>query len=154
MTIQSALNVVQNWSMIENGSRETAGLTWRMGETIIAGKIGGVMGKWMLLRKQIGNRENWSFPQKNDNYLPSILREQRGNQLLTIFKPLSYHSMGGSSTTLREKHVVIVGGGYAGITLANQLKGKCQMTLIDPKECFHHCVGGLRAAVEEGKSPV
>ncbi|XP_072033680.1 ferroptosis suppressor protein 1-like [Amphiura filiformis] len=55
-----------------------------------------------------------------------------------------------SSSNLKEKHVVIVGGGYAGVAAANQLRGKCKLTLIDPKECMHHCVGSLRAVVEPG----
>ncbi|XP_072033678.1 ferroptosis suppressor protein 1-like [Amphiura filiformis] len=61
--------------------------------------------------------------------------------------------MGGSSSSkLQDKHVVIVGGGYGGITLANHLKGKCKFTLIDPRETFHHTIGGLRAVVEKGYS--
>ncbi len=59
--------------------------------------------------------------------------------------------MGTSSSNLQEKHVVIIGGGYAGVTVANQLRGKCRFTLIDPKECMHHCVGSLRAVVEPGR---
>ncbi len=58
----------------------------------------------------------------------------------------------GGSCSLGEKHVVIVGGGYAGTSLANQLKGKCKITLIDPKDSFHHSVGALRATVEKGKN--
>lgn len=59
--------------------------------------------------------------------------------------------MGGSASQLQERHVVVIGGGYAGVAVANRLRGKCQMTLIDPKECMHHCVGGLRAVVEPGE---
>ena len=61
--------------------------------------------------------------------------------------------MGSSSSNLQDKHVVIVGGGYAGTAVANQLRGKCKLTLIDPKECMHHCVGALRAVVEPGRFP-
>ena len=61
--------------------------------------------------------------------------------------------MGNSSSNLQDKHVAIVGGGYAGTAVANQLRGKCKMTLIDPKECMHHCVGALRAVVEPGRFP-
>ncbi|XP_072032901.1 ferroptosis suppressor protein 1-like [Amphiura filiformis] len=60
--------------------------------------------------------------------------------------------MGGSSSNLRDKHVVIVGGGYAGTAMANDLKEKCKITLIDPKDSFHHTIGGLRALVEDGYS--
>ena len=52
-------------------------------------------------------------------------------------------------------HVVIIGGGYAGIELASILKKwKVPFTLIDPKEYFHHNVGALRAVVDEGKDYV
>ncbi|XP_072038670.1 ferroptosis suppressor protein 1-like [Amphiura filiformis] len=54
------------------------------------------------------------------------------------------------SSNLKEKHVVIVGGGYGGVAAANHLRGKCKLTLIDPKECMHHCVASLRAVVEPG----
>ena len=51
-----------------------------------------------------------------------------------------------------DRHVVIVGGGYAGIELASILKKwKVLFTLIDPKEYFHHNVGALRAVVDEGE---
>ena len=57
---------------------------------------------------------------------------------------------GGPGKVLATKHVVIVGGGYAGTALANKLKGKCQFTLIDPKECFHHNLAALRSCTEKG----
>ena len=59
--------------------------------------------------------------------------------------------MGSSSSNLQDKHVVIVGGGYGGNAAAKQLRGKCKLTLIDPKEGFHHCIGSLRASVEIGE---
>ncbi|XP_038051096.1 ferroptosis suppressor protein 1-like [Patiria miniata] len=61
--------------------------------------------------------------------------------------------MGGSQScdaALREKHVVIVGGGYGGTVVALKLQGKCKITLIDPKEAFHHCLGALRSCTEDG----
>ncbi|XP_038051094.1 ferroptosis suppressor protein 1-like [Patiria miniata] len=51
---------------------------------------------------------------------------------------------------LREKHVVVVGGGYGGTVVALKLQGKCKITLIDPKEAFHHCLGALRSCTEDG----
>lgn len=50
------------------------------------------------------------------------------------------------------QHVVIVGGGYGGIKLANQIKGKGSYTLIDQKDAFHHNMASLRAAVVPGFS--
>ena len=61
-----------------------------------------------------------------------------------------YHSI--FAFPKKDRHVVIVGGGYAGIELASILKKwKVPFTLIDPKEYFHHNVGALRAVVDEGK---
>ncbi|XP_038051097.1 ferroptosis suppressor protein 1-like [Patiria miniata] len=51
---------------------------------------------------------------------------------------------------LREKHVVVVGGGYGGTVVTLKLQGKCKITLIDPKEAFHHCLGALRSCTEDG----
>lgn len=46
---------------------------------------------------------------------------------------------------LKNDHrVVIVGGGYAGITLANAIKGKGKYTLVDPKDALHHNMAFLR----------
>ena len=57
-----------------------------------------------------------------------------------------------SQSTLMERHVVIIGGGYGGIELATTLKKwNVPFTLIDPKEYFHHNVGALRAIVDEGR---
>ena len=61
-----------------------------------------------------------------------------------------YHSIFALPTN--DRHVVIVGGGYAGMELASILKKwKVPFTLIDPKKYFHHNVGALRAVVNEGK---
>ena len=60
--------------------------------------------------------------------------------------------MGSSqSLELESKRVVIIGGGYGGVAAANKLLGKCQLTLIDSKEAFHHCLAALRACTEDGK---
>lgn len=60
--------------------------------------------------------------------------------------------MGTGASCSREQldasQVLIVGGGYAGIQAALQLrKAGIPFRLVDPKEYFHHCVGALRAAV-------
>ncbi|XP_078614182.1 ferroptosis suppressor protein 1-like [Branchiostoma floridae x Branchiostoma japonicum] len=47
-------------------------------------------------------------------------------------------------------HVVIAGGGYAGIQLAKSLKNKARFTLIDPKEMLYHNVGAVRSCTEPG----
>lgn len=55
------------------------------------------------------------------------------------------------SSTSKPKYqfqVIIVGGGYAGIAVATQLDQYCQVTLIDPKDAFHHAVASLRSVVE------
>ena len=60
-----------------------------------------------------------------------------------------YHSVCPSLT--KDRHVVIIGGGYGGIELATLLqKWKVPFTLIDSKEYFHHNVGALRAVVDQG----
>ena len=47
-------------------------------------------------------------------------------------------------------HLVVVGGGYAGIQLSVRLDSYCKVTLIDPKDGFHHNMAGLRCVVEPG----
>ncbi|XP_068732313.1 ferroptosis suppressor protein 1-like [Montipora capricornis] len=60
--------------------------------------------------------------------------------------------MGKSSSSLalpkNSCEVVIVGGGYGGIEVAMQLDNYCIVTLIDPKDAFHHNIAGLRCVVE------
>lgn len=46
------------------------------------------------------------------------------------------------------KRVIIIGGGYAGIGLAQKLDRKMQVQLIEPREAFVHNIGGLRATVQ------
>ena len=63
--------------------------------------------------------------------------------------------MGGklSVEELAQRHVVIIGGGYAGMELGTiLLKWEVPFTIIDPKEYFHHVVGGLRAVVDRGNN--
>ncbi|XP_073256288.1 ferroptosis suppressor protein 1-like [Porites lutea] len=57
----------------------------------------------------------------------------------------------GNSSSAPPKHpceVVIVGGGYGGIQVAMQLDSYCKVTLVDPKDAFHHNMAGLRSVVE------
>src|SRR5690606_24902745 len=44
--------------------------------------------------------------------------------------------------------VVIVGGGYAGITLAKALDGEASVVLVEPKDTFFHNVAVLRGLVD------
>ena len=55
--------------------------------------------------------------------------------------------MGGNTSKSSDFKVVIIGGGYAGISVAINLDNFCQVTLIDAKTYFHHCIASLRAAV-------
>lgn len=47
-------------------------------------------------------------------------------------------------------HVVIVGAGYGGVSLAEKINGKGKYTLIDSKDCLHHNMASLRAVVQPG----
>lgn len=56
-----------------------------------------------------------------------------------------------SSSSALPKHeceVVIVGGGYGGMQVAMLLDSYCKVTLVDPKDAFHHNMAGLRCVVE------
>lgn len=46
------------------------------------------------------------------------------------------------------KRVIIVGGGYAGFTLARTLDADADVTLIEPRDRFVHNVAAMRALVE------
>lgn len=46
-----------------------------------------------------------------------------------------------------KKKVVIVGGGYAGVSLAKELDSHAEVTLIDLKPAFVHSIAALRATV-------
>ena len=48
------------------------------------------------------------------------------------------------------KRVIIVGGGYAGTTLARALDDAFDVTLIEPREAFMHNVAAIRALVDPG----
>uniref|UniRef100_A0A3P9H3V6 Ferroptosis suppressor protein 1 n=1 Tax=Oryzias latipes TaxID=8090 RepID=A0A3P9H3V6_ORYLA len=57
--------------------------------------------------------------------------------------------MGGQVSIPEGVHVVVVGGGFAGIAAARQLKSRgVPFTLIDMKEAFHHNLAALRASVQ------
>ena len=60
--------------------------------------------------------------------------------------------MGNGASLSVQKHVVVVGGGYGGSVAAMALKkARIPFTLIDSRDCMHHNVAGLRAAVEPGE---
>lgn len=46
--------------------------------------------------------------------------------------------------------VIIVGGGYAGTTLARALDAKFDVVLVEPREAFVHNVAAIRALVDPG----
>nr|DBA15348.1 TPA: hypothetical protein GDO54_004574 [Pyxicephalus adspersus] len=59
--------------------------------------------------------------------------------------------MGSKLSVDESVRVVIVGGGFAGIAAASQLKSYgIPFVLVDMKDSFHHNVGALRASVESG----
>ncbi|XP_018416778.1 PREDICTED: apoptosis-inducing factor 2 [Nanorana parkeri] len=59
--------------------------------------------------------------------------------------------MGSKLSVDESVRVVIVGGGFAGIAAASQLKSHgIPFVLVDMKDSFHHNVGALRASVESG----
>ncbi|WP_033325671.1 NAD(P)/FAD-dependent oxidoreductase [Streptomyces yerevanensis] len=49
---------------------------------------------------------------------------------------------------MRDRDVVVIGGGYAGVRLAKRLDGQARVTLVDRKEVFFHRVASLRAGVD------
>ena len=46
------------------------------------------------------------------------------------------------------KRVIIVGGGYAGFSLARGLDRKADVVLVEPRDHFFHNVAAMRAIVE------
>jgi apoptosis-inducing factor 2 len=48
----------------------------------------------------------------------------------------------------RGRHVVVVGAGYAGVTVAAALDEHAEVTLVEPKDAFQHNVAALRAVVD------
>ncbi|XP_077988307.1 ferroptosis suppressor protein 1-like [Glandiceps talaboti] len=53
-----------------------------------------------------------------------------------------------------ESHVVIVGGGFGGLGVAKNLKGKANFTVIDGRDGIHYNIAATRAAVEPGVASV
>ena len=59
---------------------------------------------------------------------------------------------GVSKQTLQQRHVVIIGGGYAGCECGVLLqRWGVPFTLIDPKSYFHLTMGALRSTVDPSK---
>lgn len=52
------------------------------------------------------------------------------------------------SNASQQSSVVVIGGGYGGITLARALDEQAHVTLVEPKDAFVHNVASLRALVE------
>eukprot|EP00669_Euglena_mutabilis_P009680 TRINITY_DN4529_c0_g1_i1.p1 TRINITY_DN4529_c0_g1~~TRINITY_DN4529_c0_g1_i1.p1 ORF type:complete len:447 (+),score=107.19 TRINITY_DN4529_c0_g1_i1:31-1341(+) len=50
--------------------------------------------------------------------------------------------------------VVIIGGGYGGVTVAQELDSEANVVLIERKTMFYHNVGALRASVEGNAAPI
>src|ERR1700761_4948517 len=49
--------------------------------------------------------------------------------------------------------VIVVGGGYGGVTLAKALDETADVTLVEPKDAFMHNVAALRALVDPSWLP-
>ena len=60
--------------------------------------------------------------------------------------------MGNGASLSAERHAVVVGAGYGGTQVALALK-KCGIpfTVINSRDCMHHNIASLRAAIEPGK---
>jgi apoptosis-inducing factor 2 len=56
----------------------------------------------------------------------------------------------GSSASIANIHVVIVGSGYAGMAAAQALDGKCKVTVIEPEDALLHKIASMRGAVVPG----
>jgi len=60
--------------------------------------------------------------------------------------------MGSAPSIPADKHIVIIGGGYGGKDLAMALiKMNVKVTVIDPKDFFHHNVASVRAFVDKSR---
>ena len=61
--------------------------------------------------------------------------------------------MGGGYSFPADKHIVIVGGGFAGVALATELlNNNANFTLIDCKDVFYQNTSAIRTIVEKGKN--
>jgi NADH dehydrogenase FAD-containing subunit len=58
--------------------------------------------------------------------------------------------MGCGSSSLENKKVIVVGGGYTGTTAAKELDGLCDVTLITPNDQLEHKWAYMRASVVSG----
>ena len=58
------------------------------------------------------------------------------------------------SVDTSDKKIVVIGGGYGGSYLAHKLLSKNigTTTLVEPQEFSFHCIGALRASVDESES--
>lgn len=53
------------------------------------------------------------------------------------------------ATVTTQRHVVIIGGGYAEVRLPGELDADADVTLIDVREAFFHRVARLEAGADE-----
>src|SRR5712691_11945560 len=53
----------------------------------------------------------------------------------------------------RRPTVVVIGGGYGGVNVANALDAVVEVVLVEPKDAFVHNIGALRALVEPAFLP-
>src|ERR1700674_3088554 len=53
----------------------------------------------------------------------------------------------------RRPTVVVVGGGYGGVSVAKALDEHVEVVLVEPKDAFVHNIGALRALVEPAFLP-
>jgi len=56
--------------------------------------------------------------------------------------------MSASNPNADRPTVVVIGGGYAGISIAGALDAEADVTLVEPKDTFVHNIGALRATVD------
>lgn len=58
--------------------------------------------------------------------------------------------MGNAASGGPRARVVVVGAGYAGLVVAEQLQASADVTVLDPRESFHHILGSTRCLAREG----
>lgn len=61
--------------------------------------------------------------------------------------------MSSSPSPSAPPRVVVVGGGYAGITVAKALDDEADVVLVEPRDTFVHHIGALRALVDPAFAP-